>query len=173
MANNQFYSLPHNILKISGVVNDSIVDGPGIRYTIFTQGCPHNCKGCHNPQTHSYSDGTNVDINSLFDEIKNNPLLDGVTFSGGEPFGQVFPLTLLAQKVHSIGLNVIAYTGYLYEFLCQSQPYIQLLNECDYLVDGPFILSERDSSLKFQGSKNQRIIDCKKSSLSKITIAQL
>ena len=154
-------------IRISGTINDSIVDGPGIRLTIFTQGCPHHCKGCHNPQTHDFDGGEDITLESLLEKIKGNPLLDGVTFSGGEPFCQAKQLYELGLEVKKAGMNVVTYTGYLYEYLTEHADsdnyYNELLSVTDYLVDGPFVLGKRDILLKFKGSSNQRIIDVKKS----------
>lgn len=150
-------------IRIAGIVNDSIVDGPGFRLTVFVQGCPHRCKGCHNPQTHDFSGGEDITIGEVLEKIKANPLLDGVTFSGGEPFCQAEGLAYLAELIKAEGLNVISYTGYTFEYLRQNENkengYGRLLRACDYLIDGPFILAERDLTLKFRGSANQRIID--------------
>ena len=104
-------------LRIAGTANDSIVDGPGIRFTIFTQGCPHHCEGCHNPQTHDFSGGKLADTDELLDRIRSNPLLDGVTFSGGEPFCQAEALAELGSRIRSLGLNIVTYTGYTFEEL--------------------------------------------------------
>ncbi|MBQ5334208.1 MAG: anaerobic ribonucleoside-triphosphate reductase activating protein [Oscillospiraceae bacterium] len=153
-------------LRIAGITDDSIVDGPGIRLTIFVQGCPHNCEGCHNPQTHDFSAGTEISIAEIMVKISANPLLDGVTFSGGEPFCQAKALSRLGSMIRKKGLDIIAYSGYTYEYLkshadCENY-FDDLLNVCDYLVDGPFILAERNIDLRFRGSANQRIIDLKK-----------
>lgn len=154
-------------LRIAGTVNDSIVDGPGIRLAIFTQGCPHHCKGCHNPQTHDFGGGEDVTLESLLEKAKGNPLLDGVTYSGGEPFCQAKQLYELGLEIKKQGLNIMTYTGYLFEYLTeQASPenyYKELLSVTDWLVDGPFELDKRDILLKFKGSSNQRIIDVKKS----------
>ncbi|MCM1024593.1 MAG: anaerobic ribonucleoside-triphosphate reductase activating protein [Prevotella sp.] len=154
-------------LRISGIINDSIVDGPGIRLTVFTQGCPHHCEGCHNPQTHGFDGGEDVTIESLLEKVKSNPLLDGVTFSGGEPFCQAKQLYELGLEVKKAGMNIVTYTGYLYEYLLENADpenyYRELLSVTDYLVDGPFVLSKRNILLKFKGSSNQRVIDVKKS----------
>ncbi len=150
-------------LRIAGTVNDSIVDGPGIRFTIFTQGCPHNCKGCHNPQTHSFDGGEIADTEELLAKIRSNPLLDGVTFSGGEPFCQAKVLAALGRQIHEIGLNIITYTGYTFEQLYsggEKNRWRDLLEVTDYLIDGPFILEKKDWEIKFRGSSNQRYIDC-------------
>ncbi len=153
-------------LRIAGTANDSIVDGPGIRYTIFTQGCPHNCKGCHNPQTHDFSGGELVDTDTLLEKAKENPLLDGVTFSGGEPFCQAEALADLGRKLKAAGLNIITYTGYTFEHLYEHRTengWGSLLEVTDYLIDGPFILEQKDWVIKFRGSSNQRYIDCQAS----------
>lgn len=151
-------------IRISGIVDESIVDGHGIRFVIFTQGCPHHCEGCHNPATHDFTGGNNVDINTLFATINENPLLKGVTFSGGEPFCQPEPLVELAKKVHKINRDVTTYTGYtLEELQAMGNPAIQrLLDETDYLIDGKFMIDRRDLTLRFRGSTNQRIIDMNK-----------
>jgi anaerobic ribonucleoside-triphosphate reductase activating protein len=148
-------------LRISGVEPESIVDGPGFRYTVFTQGCPHNCPGCHNPQTHPFDGGKVVDVRTLFEEICENPLLKGVTLSGGEPFCQPAPLAELARMAHGRGLDIVTFTGYLYEqLLAKHDPAVDdLLAQTDLLIDGPFLLAEKDLSLRFRGSRNQRIID--------------
>lgn len=148
-------------IRISGIVDESIVDGDGIRFVIFTQGCPHHCQGCHNPATHDFSDGKVIDINDLMNEIKENPLLKGVTFSGGEPFCQPKPLSKLAKQIHALGLDITTYTGYTLEELQQmpSPDIADLLDATDILIDGKFLLEQRDLTLKFRGSKNQRMID--------------
>jgi anaerobic ribonucleoside-triphosphate reductase activating protein len=155
-------------VRICGVEPESIVDGRGIRYVVFTQGCPHRCPGCHNPQTHPFDGGKVVDIGELFGEIRENPLLKGVTFSGGEPFCQPEPLAELAKMAHGTGLDVTVYTGYLYEeLLAMKNPAVDaLLAQTDTLIDGPFILAERDLTLRFRGSRNQRVIDMNQTRLS-------
>ena len=158
------------MLRIAGTANDSIVDGPGIRFTIFTQGCPHHCEGCHNPQTHSFDGGTLVKTENILEQILGNPLLDGVTFSGGEPFCQAEALYHLGYEIKKSGLNIIAYTGFTFEYLIEhadsSNYYKKLLSVCDYIVDGKFEIDKMNYMLKFKGSSNQRIIDCKKSLMS-------
>lgn len=152
-----------NKIRIAGKVNDSIVDGPGIRYTIFFQGCPHHCPGCHNPETHDFNGGHFEDIDDIMKEIKSNPLLLGVTISGGEPFSQEAELLTLVKEIRKTNLNIMVYTGYTFENLINSDIITkEILNNIDYLVDGPFILKERDLELIFRGSRNQRYIDVKK-----------
>lgn len=153
-------------LRIAGIIKESIVDGPGIRLVVFTQGCNHKCPGCHNPETHSFEGGTLVSIDSVIELAKKNPLLDGITFSGGEPFEQADALSELAVKAKRAGLNIITYTGYTYEYLVQhtsERPeWKKLLDETDVLIDGRFDLQKKNALLKFRGSTNQRIIDLKR-----------
>ncbi len=154
-------------LRLAGVIRESIVDGPGWRFVVFTQGCPHHCEGCQNPQTHDFSEGYLSNTENLLREIKKDPLLAGVTFSGGEPFCQAKPLALLARQVHGLGLNVMTYSGWTFEELWQDrnkrEGWQELLEETDILVDGKFVLAEKSLALKFRGSRNQRIIDVKAS----------
>ncbi len=161
-------------IRIAGTANDSIVDGPGIRYTIFTQGCPHHCPGCHNPQTHDFNSGKIVSTELLIDEISQNPLLDGVTFSGGEPFCQTAALCEIAHEVKKSGMNIVTYTGYTFEYLVEhSTPengYMELLSCTDLLIDGEFLIEQKTLDAEFKGSKNQRIIDCSQSLSQKRTI---
>ena len=150
-------------LQVSGIVKESIVDGKGIRTTVFTQGCPHHCPGCHNPQTHPFEGGTEIDTSEIFEEFRQNIILKGITFSGGEPFCQPAPLAELAKQVHSIGKDVTVYTGYTYEqLLAMDDPAVRdLLAETDVLIDGPFIEARKNLELVFRGSENQRVIDMK------------
>lgn len=154
-------------IRLAGTVNDSIVDGPGIRYTVFVQGCPHHCVGCHNQHTHDFNGGKMHDMEKIFEEIKINPLLSGVTFSGGEPFCQAKELSELGEKIKTLGLDIITYTGFTFEYLIENSNdencYKLLLETTDYLIDGKFDENKKDYLLKFKGSSNQRIIDCKKS----------
>ncbi|MBR2002124.1 MAG: anaerobic ribonucleoside-triphosphate reductase activating protein [Firmicutes bacterium] len=150
------------LLRISGVISESIVDGPGFRYVVFTQGCPHGCPGCHNPQTHDFNGGTLIDPLTLLPEIDENPLLAGVTFSGGEPFVQPEALLPLAREIKARGLHLLIFSGYTYEQLqamaASSEATAQLLRLCDTLIDGPYIEEQRDLTLQFRGSANQRIL---------------
>lgn len=152
-------------IKIAGTVNDSIVDGPGFRFTIFTQGCPHKCEGCHNPHTHDFEGGEVENTDKILEKIFANPLLDGVTFSGGEPFCQAKPLAEIGKAVKEKGLDVITYTGYTFEYLKENaneeNGWGELLKLTDFLVDGRFEIKKRSLALHFRGSSNQRIIDVK------------
>lgn len=154
-------------LRIAGIDPESVVDGPGIRLVVFTQGCPHRCPGCHNPQTHDPGGGYERNLDEIQTVIENAKLIRGVTFSGGEPFLQAKPLAELARWIRYMGLDVVAYTGYLFEELLvrsRQQPDIrELLKHTDILIDGPYRSEERDTRLAFRGSRNQRIIDVPKS----------
>lgn len=152
-----------NELRISGLVEDSIVDGPGLRLTVFTQGCPHKCAGCHNPETHDPNGGRLVHVGEVFHVFLRNPLLKGVTFSGGEPFLQAGALCELGRKVRAIEKDLVCYTGFEYEQLMlmgQTNPAIaELLELTDLLIDGPYVEGLRDLGLLFRGSSNQRLLD--------------
>lgn len=154
-------------IKIAGIVNDSIVDGPGFRFSVFCQGCPHACPGCHNPQTHDFDGGTEAETDEIIAKFKSNPLLDGITLTGGEPFCQSEACVALAQAAHASGLNVWSYSGYTFEELISGKPeWKQLLENIDVLVDGRFELDKRTLECKFRGSSNQRLIDVQRSLLA-------
>lgn len=150
-------------LRISGIIEESIVDGPGLRFTVFTQGCPHGCLGCHNPQTHDFDGGYDMDINEIFGQFQANPLLSGITFSGGEPFCQPEPLYHLGEKVKALGKTIVLFSGYTLEQLLemsQKELYVkQLLSIGDILIDGPYVEALKDLELLFRGSSNQRMIE--------------
>ena len=148
-------------LRINGLVEESITDGPGIRFTLFTQGCPHGCLGCHNPETHSFDGGYEVSCQEIFDKITQDPLIHGVTFSGGEPMCQPEALTELASALKERDYEIALYTGYTLEQLLAEQDGARmgLLAFCDVLIDGRFELAQKSLELKFCGSANQRIID--------------
>ncbi len=150
-------------IRIAGTVNDSIVDGPGFRYTVFTQGCPHGCPGCHNPQTHDFCGGRDAQTWEIIREFLNNPLLDGITLSGGEPFAQSLACAELAGAARQAGLSVWAYSGYTFEELMKDADARTLLALCDVLIDGRFEQDQRTLELRFRGSRNQRLIDVRKS----------
>lgn len=157
-------------IRLSGIEKESIVDGPGLRYVLFSQGCIHNCPGCHNPQTHGFTGGETYDLEDLVREIEENPLLSGVTFSGGDPFNQAEAFSVLARMVKGRGLTIWSYTGYTIEELRSSKDPFQsaLLHQVDVLVEGRFVQSLRTLSKPFAGSSNQRIIDLKRSTPDRI-----
>ena len=153
-------------LQIAGIVDDSIVDGDGCRLTVFVQGCPRRCPGCQNPETQPTEGGRTIDTAAILQQMAENPILSGVTFSGGEPFLQPAPLASLARAVHQRGLDVWSYSGFTLEELAEraekDKATRALLSELDVLVDGPYEESQRDLTLHFRGSRNQRVIDMKK-----------
>ena len=150
-------------MRIYGLVQDSIVDGPGMRFVCFVQGCPHHCPGCHNPDSHDPAGGTEMTVFDVAVQMLANPLTDGLTLSGGEPFEQPMSCFALARIAHEYGLNVWCYTGYTYEHLMRhgTEEQQTLLAEVDVLVDGPFLIAERSLNLPWRGSRNQRVIDLK------------
>ncbi len=149
------------------VQGDSIVDGPGIRTVVWFQGCSHNCKGCHNPETHSFESGKIVSIEEIKKEIKKYSYNQGLTLSGGDPMFQVEAALELAKYAKSLGLNVWCYTGFTFEQLLElgnkNHKYIELLENLDNIVDGRFEINKRALSLMYKGSSNQRVIDVKNS----------
>lgn len=149
-------------IRVAGIVPESVVDGPGIRFVVFAQGCPHHCPGCHNPETHDFQGGELLEISSLIDRIKAMPMLTGITISGGEPFCQVKECGELAEKVKALGKNVVVYSGYTHEQLkdlaAHDTQVENLLFLTDILIDGPYLEAQRDLNLPYRGSANQRII---------------
>lgn len=154
-------------VKVAGVTKESVVDGPGLRFVIFAQGCPHHCPGCQNPDTWDPTGGAEVAVEELLEQIRANPLLKGITLSGGEPFEQSAAFACLAEAVRERGLDVVTYTGYTWERLVElarTRPEVrQLIAASDYIVDGPYVEAQRDLALPFRGSRNQRIIDVRAS----------
>ena len=150
--------------RLAGLVNDSIVDGPGLRLAVFAQGCPHHCPECHNPQSHDFDGGEWGDTAEILRIAEDNCLLDGITLTGGEPFCQPEACAELARGAHELGLNVWVYTGYLFENLLNgTDAQRELLKNADVLVDGPFLIAQKSMDVRFRGSKNQRLIDVQKS----------
>ncbi len=150
-------------MRIAGIMDDSIVDGPGLRLTVFTQGCVHNCPGCHNPESHDPNGGEEKAVAEMIEMIDDNPLLDGITLSGGDPFCQSGPCAEIARAARERGLSVWTYSGWTFEALLEKSKeepdVLSLLQATDVLVDGPFILAQRSLEVKWRGSKNQRLID--------------
>jgi len=152
-------------IRVAGIENDSITDGPGLRFTLFVQGCPRACPGCHNPQSIPLEGGELHTTEDLIGRIRKNPLLTGVTFSGGEPLIQAAALLPLAKMIHEDNLDLAIYTGYTFEeILKENDPdVLLLLSFADILIDGPYVIKKRNLSLRFRGSGNQRILDVPKS----------
>lgn len=160
------------MIRIADIIKESTVDGEGWRYVIFTQGCSHNCKDCHNPQTHDFNGGKDIKVTFILEDILNNPLIDGITLSGGDPFFQASKLIELCKAIKNNNLTIWAYTGFIFdEFMkfknnldCDkriNKDMLELLNYIDVVVDGPYIQEQRTLQLKFRGSTNQRLIDVK------------
>lgn len=141
---------------------ETIVDGEGIRYSIYFAGCSHHCKGCHNPEGHNPNSGKLLSddvLDQMIKEMQSNPLLDGITLSGGDPFYNPQEMLAILKKLkNETQLNIWCYTGYVYEDLLEDKERKPLLAYIDVLVDGPFIQEEFSPTLQFRGSKNQRII---------------
>lgn len=155
------------LIRLSGIIYESLVNGPGMRRVFFSQGCSHNCKGCFNTHTHSFNGGELFNINELVNDIVNNPMIKGITFSGGDPFEQSEAFSILAKQLKDHHYNIWSYSGYTFEEILsiseEKKSFKELLNNIDVLVDGLFVEDLKDTSLKFRGSSNQRIIDVKKS----------
>jgi anaerobic ribonucleoside-triphosphate reductase activating protein len=154
--------LSKHIIRMAGIVPESYVDGPGVRFTIFVQGCPHQCSGCHNSDTWDFFGGTSFTANELLEKIilanRENPYLQGVTISGGEPFIQAYPLAHLAKGIKELGMDLAVYTGYTLERLPKVPSALEFLEHIDILIDGPFVLEKKALTLPFRGSANQRIL---------------
>ena len=151
-------------VRLAGIIEDSIVDGPGVRFVIFVQGCPHGCAGCHNQGSQDFSGGFNADIYKIAEKIIKSHTKK-LTFSGGEPFCQASELAKIARLIdaESRGIEIITYTGYLYEELlesAQTDPGVkELLSVTNYLVDGKFEQDKKSLDWFYRGSWNQRIFD--------------
>lgn len=154
-------------LRVAGIIRESVVDGPGLRSVVFAQGCPRLCPGCQNPDTIDPVGGRLLDEREILEEISKAKLLRGVTFSGGEPFMQAEAFARLGRWIKELGLDLMTYTGYTWDELLrlgkEHQAVMELLEVSDYVVDGPFIESQKDLNLAFRGSRNQRIVDVKAS----------
>lgn len=144
-------------MRIMNILHDSVVDGEGLRTVIFFAGCKHRCKGCHNPQSWNFDNGVEMTLKEVLEEIESNPLTD-VTLSGGDPFEQASEVISLAKEIKKLGKSIWVYSGYTLEELKKDKEKRELLKHCDVLVDGPFILEERDLTLSFRGSRNQNIV---------------
>ncbi len=149
----------------SNIETDSIVNGVGLRTVIWTQGCKHNCEGCHNPQTHDFLGGFEVETEDVIKILSTLKLQKGITFSGGEPFEQASACFEIANAAHKMNFDVWSYTGYKFEDILKANraDWNKFIREIDVIVDGKFLINEKDLSLQFRGSKNQRIINVKDS----------
>lgn len=157
------------MIRTAGITDESIVDGEGLRLVVFAQGCSHDCPGCHNPASHSFQGGQLTDVEKILEKIRRNPLLDGITYSGGDPFFQTEAFLSLSRAIRKEffsrdDFTIMAYTGFTFEELMSKEElYLPLLREIDILVDGRFILEEKSLNLPFIGSRNQRILDVRRS----------
>ena len=154
-------------IRLAGIAYESLVNGPGIRRVFFSQGCNHNCKGCFNPETHDFLGGEEKNINELIEDVYKNPIIKGVTFSGGDPFERAEEFAYMAKAFKEKNLNIWSYTGYTFEYIINNlesrNGWKELINNLDVLVDGRFEEDKAVDGLRFRGSTNQRIIDVKKS----------
>ena len=155
------------LIRLAGIAENSLVNGKGLRKVFFSQGCSHHCEGCFNQHTWEFAGGRMFDMDELVQKVKDEPFLDGVTFSGGDPFQQADKFAYLAKKLHEANINIWAYTGYTFEELmklAQINPHIkQMINNVDVIVDGRFMKDKMSENLKYCGSSNQRVIDVKSS----------
>lgn len=150
-------------ISIMDIVEDTTVDGPGFRTTVYCAGCPNRCPGCHNPQSWDIENGHEADVEDILEKILSDPFAD-VTFSGGDPMFQPQGFKALAKAVKEKSTkNIWCYTGYLFEDLLKMPQQRELLEYVDVLVDGRFVEALKDESLRFRGSSNQRIIDVRAS----------
>ena len=165
-------------VRLAGIAYESLVNGPGMRRVFFVQGCKHKCKGCFNPETHSFEDGEIMDMDKLIKDVLDNPILKGVTFSGGDPIEQAHSFAYMAKAFKNSNLNIWCYTGYTFEKLLEvmkvDTAISELLNNIDVLVDGRFEINNKEEGLRFRGSTNQRIINVKESlNQNKVVIMNL
>ena len=162
-------------IRLAGIIHDSLTNGEGMRRVFFSQGCTHNCRGCFNEHTHPFDGGRIFDVDKLVLDTINDPLIKGVTFSGGDPFQQAKPFMYMAIYLRNKGINIWSYTGYTLDEILRSNDIYkkQLLANIDVLVDGKYIEKYKVDGLKYRGSMNQRIIDVQKTLVSKkITLLQ-
>lgn len=153
-------------IKIAGTIKHSSVNGPGVRYVLFMQGCPHKCEGCQNPETHNLNGGTTTNTKQIIDDILKTNFIDGVTLSGGDPFMQPKATLEMVMNLKKKGLNIWIYTGYLFESIYAGElgdDAKKILNYCDVLVDGKFVKNFLSENTIYRGSSNQRLVDLKKS----------
>lgn len=163
------------MINIAGILTDSLANGPGLRYVLFVQGCSHHCPGCQNEHTWEFNKGREMSVEEILKDIENNPFINGVTISGGEPFDQSKDVFELVKALKEKNFNVMIYTGYKYEELvnraiCRSEDMqwpVRIIRQIDILVDGEFEQNNLDLSERFCGSKNQRILYLKNGKIIK------
>lgn len=148
-------------VRLAGVIETSINNGEGIRKVIFAQGCKHHCKGCFNPDTHDFNGGYECDTEKIIERINSDYMIDGVTFSGGDPFEQAEAFAHIAKNINK-DLTIWCYTGYTLQQIIDNidRPgWQELITNIDVLVDGKFEEDKKDRNLKYKGSSNQNIIE--------------
>ncbi|MGG7096550.1 anaerobic ribonucleoside-triphosphate reductase activating protein [Clostridium sardiniense] len=154
-------------IRLAGIAYESLVNGPGMRRVFFSQGCKHNCKGCFNPDTHDFSGGEERDMDELIEDVLENPIIKGVTFSGGDPMERAEEFAYMAKKFRENGLNVWSFTGYTFEYILEHLDerlgWREFINNIDVLIDGRFDETKMGDGIRFRGSSNQRIINVKES----------
>lgn len=162
-------------MNVSGINFESIVDGEGVRVVVFVSGCEHSCKGCHNPESHSFAVGQNF-TEDLQDEviqyIEKTPFISGITLSGGDPMYSAIEVAAFVRKLKEAtpSASIWLYSGFCYEDIAADQDMAGLLSLCDVLVDGEFVLEQRDTTLPYRGSRNQRLIDVPASMKSRAVV---
>lgn len=154
-------------VRLAGIAYESLVNGPGMRRVYFAQGCRHNCEGCFNKDTHDFNGGELKDMDELIDDAVGNPMLKGITFSGGDPVEQAESFLYMAKAFKKAGLNIWCYTGYTFEEVLnkmkENKSLKELIDNIDVLVDGKFEINKKRDGLRFKGSTNQRLINVKES----------
>lgn len=156
------------MLQVIDIVDGTIVDGPGLRTSIYFAGCRHACEGCHNPQSWDFSAGTPMSIAEIMERVEEAD--SDVTLTGGDPLYQIDELIALCEAIRQKGYGIWCYTGFEYEQILADPSLVRILDYADVIVDGPFMLTQRDISLRFKGSANQRLIDVRKSRQGEIAI---
>lgn len=156
------------MLQVIDIVDGTIVDGPGLRTSIYFAGCRHACEGCHNPQSWDFSAGQSMSVAEIMERVDEAD--SDVTLTGGDPLYQIDELIPLCRAIREKGYGIWCYTGFEYEQILADPSLSRILDYADVIVDGPFVLAQRDISLRFKGSANQRLIDVKRSREGKISI---
>lgn len=153
------------MVRVLSVIEDTMVDGPGFRTSIYCAGCSHGCKGCHNPQSWDFSQGRLMTTDELMEVIESDPYTRGVTFSGGDPMYQPEGFAELAEAIRerTPQKDIWCYTGFTFEALLNMAPQRALLQQIDVLVDGPYVAALHDETLLFRGSSNQRLVNVRQS----------
>lgn len=153
-----------SLVRIAGQKRHSSVNGPGVRYVLFMQGCTHNCSGCQNPETHDLMGGTEMTVQEVVEDILHTKYLDGVTLSGGDPLAQPEATKEIARMLKEEGMNIWLYTGYTWKQIMEGragEAAKEVLPYIDVLVDGPFIESLLSEDVIWRGSSNQHLINVK------------